>query len=116
MTNRGLKALLPSQAFTGEEQQKEEKAESRLELREKLQPERFRLDQATLLRPPFHSQTRLVSLTESGSLGAEKFMLLAARLKQLREQRQLKKVVLTSRVKHEGKSLLAANLALSLAA
>jgi succinoglycan biosynthesis transport protein ExoP len=115
MTNRALQALLPSEALVLEEQREEGKAESRLELPEKLQTERLRLDQATLLRPPFNSQTRLVSLAESDSLGAEKFMLLAARLQQLRDQRQLKKVVLTSSVKHEGKSLLAANLALSLA-
>jgi capsular exopolysaccharide synthesis family protein len=115
MTNRGLRTLLPSEALKREEQQKDEITESRLELPESLQTGRFRLDQATVLRPPFNSRSRLVSLTESGSLGAEKFMLLAARLQQLRDQRQLKKVVLTSSVKHEGKSLLAANLALSLA-
>src|SRR5712692_250169 len=115
MMNRGLKTLLSSEALHREEQQEEEKAESRLELPEKLQSERFRLDQANLLRPPINSQARLVSLTECGSLGAKKFMLLAARLQQLRDQRQLKKVVLTSSVSHEGKSLLAANLALSLA-
>jgi polysaccharide biosynthesis transport protein len=68
-----------------------------------------------LLHPTGSPEARLVSLTRSGGLGAEKFLLLGTRLKHLQEHHGLKKVVLTSSGKSEGKSLVAANLAISLA-
>lgn len=64
------------------------------------------------LTPPIGS--RLVCLTQQGSLGAEKIRLLALRLKNLREKRKLKKVLVTSTMPDEGKSLMAANLAVTL--
>src|SRR5215469_1222835 len=60
-------------------------------------------------------QSRVVSLTERESLGAEKFRFLAVRLQQLRQRRPLKKVLITSTVPQEGKSTVAANLASALA-
>lgn len=105
----------PELVQTGIERQKEERGAPRSQLLQNPKTDRFRLDQATLLHPVVCPQARLVSLTENGSLGAEKFLLLGSRLKHLQDQRQLKKVVLTSSVKHEGKSLVAANLAVSLA-
>src|SRR3989442_437804 len=77
--------------------------------------DRLPLAQATLLHPSGSPEARLVSLTRSGGLGAEKFLLLGTRLKHLQEHHGLKKVVLTSSGKSEGKSLVAANLAISLA-
>ena len=54
-------------------------------------------------------------MTESNSLGAEKFRLLRSRLRNLRERRQLQKLVITSAVPNEGKTLVAMNLAVCLA-
>jgi capsular exopolysaccharide synthesis family protein len=56
-----------------------------------------------------------VSLTAKESLGAEKFRFLGVRLRQLRQNRSIKKVLITSSIAEEGKSLVAANLALTLA-
>jgi capsular exopolysaccharide synthesis family protein len=60
-------------------------------------------------------ESRVVSLTHQGSLGAEKLRLLALRLKTMKETRQLKKVLITSTMPEEGKSLISANLAVTLA-
>ena len=60
-------------------------------------------------------ESRLVSLGKEGSLGAEKFRFLAVRLRQLRQSRPLKKVLITSTIPQEGKSTVAANLACTLA-
>jgi capsular exopolysaccharide synthesis family protein len=48
-------------------------------------------------------------------LGAEKFRFLAVRLRQLRQNRPLKKVLITSTIPQEGKSTVANNLACTLA-
>ncbi|HTC93231.1 MAG TPA: CpsD/CapB family tyrosine-protein kinase [Terriglobales bacterium] len=58
---------------------------------------------------------RLVAMTEQESVGAEKFRVLAARLQYFRKQRQLRKLVITSSIKGEGKSVISANLAITLA-
>ena len=54
---------------------------------------------------------RLVFLTEPESLAAEKFRFLGVRMRQLQQSRPLKKVLVTSTIPEEGKSLVAANLA-----
>jgi capsular exopolysaccharide synthesis family protein len=59
--------------------------------------------------------SRLVAVGEEGSLGAEKFRFLAVRLRQLRQSRTLKRVLITSTIPQEGKSTVAANLACTLA-
>jgi capsular exopolysaccharide synthesis family protein len=60
--------------------------------------------------------SHLVALTDPQSLGAEKFRALVARLETLREKREkLKSLQITSAVVNEGKSVVAANLALTLA-
>lgn len=55
--------------------------------------------------------SRLVFFTEPDSLAAEKFRFLGVRLRQFRQGRTLKKVLVTSTIPQEGKSLVAANLA-----
>ena len=55
--------------------------------------------------------SRLVFLSEPDSLAAEKFRFLGVRLRQLRQTRPLKKVLITSTIPEEGKSLVSANLA-----
>ena len=54
--------------------------------------------------------SRLVFLSEPDSLAAEKFRFLGVRLRQLRQNRPLKKVLITSTIPEEGKSLVSANL------
>jgi capsular exopolysaccharide synthesis family protein len=65
-----------------------------------------------VLVPP---QSKLVCLTDQDSLAAEKFRFLSVRLRQLRQSRPLKKVLITSTIPQEGKSMVAANLACTLA-
>ncbi len=59
--------------------------------------------------------SRLVTLTDKESLGAEKFRFLAVRLRQARQARPIKRVLVTSSIAEEGKSLTCANLAVALA-
>jgi capsular exopolysaccharide synthesis family protein len=61
------------------------------------------------------ASSRLVSLTDQASLGAEKFRFLGVRLRQKSQVRPLKKVLITSVSPEEGKSMVSANLAISLA-
>jgi capsular exopolysaccharide synthesis family protein len=58
--------------------------------------------------------SRLVALMDPKSLGAEKFRALATRLESLREKSSLTSLQITSSVIDEGKSLIAANLAMTL--
>jgi capsular exopolysaccharide synthesis family protein len=58
--------------------------------------------------------SRLVALTDPKGLGAEKFRALVARLENLRLKRELKSLQITSAATNEGKSLVAANLAITL--
>jgi capsular exopolysaccharide synthesis family protein len=60
-------------------------------------------------------ESRLVCLTDENSLAAEKFRLLGVRLRQLQQTRPLKKILITSAIPNEGKSMVAANLACTLA-
>src|SRR5437660_1009982 len=55
--------------------------------------------------------SRLVFFTEPDSLAAEKFRFLGVRLRQLQQSRSIKKVLVTSSIPEEGKSLISANLA-----
>jgi protein-tyrosine kinase len=57
------------------------------------------------------ASSRLVCFTEPDSLAAEKFRFLGVRLRQLRHHRTLQKVLITSTIPEEGKSLVSANLA-----
>src|SRR5579864_3600464 len=55
--------------------------------------------------------SRLVFFTQPESLAAEKFRFLGVRLRQLRQSRPLRKVLVTSTIPEEGKSLVSVNLA-----
>jgi len=55
--------------------------------------------------------SRLVFFTEPDSLAAEKFRFLGVRLRQLQQARNLKKILITSTIPEEGKSMVSANLA-----
>lgn len=59
--------------------------------------------------------SRMVCLNDLATIAAEQFRVLAVRLKSLRERRNLKKILITSSMPEEGKSVVAANLAASMA-
>ena len=59
-------------------------------------------------------ENRLVCLSQENTLAAEKFRFLGVTLKGLQRERQLKRVLITSTIPQEGKSLVATNLACTL--
>ncbi len=73
------------------------------------------MERCPVLSVSIRDESRLVSLGKEGSLGAEKFRFLAVRLRQLRQSRPLKKILITSTIPQEGKSTVASNLACTLA-
>jgi capsular exopolysaccharide synthesis family protein len=58
---------------------------------------------------------RLVSITDPDGIGAEKFRALVTRLNHIREEGELKALQVTSSVMNEGKTVVSANLAVTLA-
>jgi capsular exopolysaccharide synthesis family protein len=60
-------------------------------------------------------KSRLVALTSPNGLGAEKFRALVTRMDHLRKQRELKSFQVTSSMINEGKTLVAGNVAITLA-
>ena len=76
-------------------------------------PEGGTFASAKVLLPAPAADSRLVCLTDQGGLAAEKFRVLGLKLRHLRERRKLKRIVITSSIPEEGKSLIAANLALN---
>jgi capsular exopolysaccharide synthesis family protein len=75
-----------------------------------------RTQQFPLVKASVFDCGRLVCFTQSDCLAAEKFRFLATRLRHLQQKRSLKRLVITSSVTGEGKSIVAANLACTLAA
>jgi capsular exopolysaccharide synthesis family protein len=73
------------------------------------------LNHARPLTVPVNPEFRLVMLASQRNLGAEKIRTLTARLRQIQDQRLIKKLLITSTVKDEGKTVLSCNVALSLA-
>ena len=60
-------------------------------------------------------QSKLVCITDEDSLAAEKFRFLGVRLRHLQQKRTLKRLLITSSMSEEGKSMVSANLACTLA-
>ncbi len=73
------------------------------------------LNQMQSLKVVVPPHNRLVCFTDSESLAAEKFRFLGMSLQNLRGERPLKKVLITSTIPQEGKSTVSANLACTLA-
>lgn len=63
-----------------------------------------------------HPAADLPVFTEENGVAAEKFRLLAFKLQQLQERAPFKRLLVTSSVVQDGKSLISANLALAMAA
>jgi capsular exopolysaccharide synthesis family protein len=61
------------------------------------------------------SDSHMVCLEDGQNPGAEQFQFLGVRLQHLRRERPLKKLLITSTIPKEGKSMVAANLACALA-
>jgi len=66
-----------------------------------------------VLSPVVPPESKLVCLSDQGGLAAEKFRVLGLKLRHLRERRKLKRIVITGTAPEEGKSVVAANLALN---
>jgi capsular exopolysaccharide synthesis family protein len=73
-------------------------------------------DKFKSLLVPSSSNNRLLCLTDRDSPAAEAFRLLGVRLRNLRRERTLRRVLITSTIPQEGKSTVAANLACTLSA
>ena len=67
------------------------------------------------LKSSLDSTSKLISVTQPESAGAEAFRLLTIRLNDFKQSRRMKRVLVTSSIPQEGKSLVAGNLACSLA-
>ncbi|MFZ0314564.1 MAG: CpsD/CapB family tyrosine-protein kinase [Candidatus Korobacteraceae bacterium] len=68
-----------------------------------------------VLHPVLTPEQRLVTMTDPDSTGAEMFRVLATRLAHMRRKRNLHKLLITSSVVDEGKSVVTSNLAFTLA-
>ena len=68
-----------------------------------------------VLHPVPRPEQRLVAMTDPECHGAEMFRVLATRLAHMQDRRHLHKLLITSSVVDEGKSVVSANLALTLA-
>lgn len=64
---------------------------------------------------PTGPEERLVSINNQGSVGAEQLRTLAARLRQTQKRHSIKKLLVTSAVPGEGKTVISANLSITLA-
>jgi protein-tyrosine kinase len=73
------------------------------------------LDDVRSLAVSMAPERRLVALTGQRSMGAEKIRILATKVRHIQDQRLIKRLLITSSVKDEGKTVLAANLAISFA-
>jgi protein-tyrosine kinase len=73
------------------------------------------LDEATLICPVPPPESRLVTIADHNSLAAEKFRVLKTRLRHLQRKQELKTILITSASPGEGKTMVASNLAVTLA-
>src|SRR5690349_22677287 len=64
---------------------------------------------------PLVPKHRLVALTDGNGVAAEQLRMLGTRLKYLGSRQAITKVLITSTIQNEGKSLVSANLAITLA-
>lgn len=98
-----------------EVQEPETLATDILQVPEKGNEQTSRIEEFTQVSIVPGDGTRLISLTDPESLAAEKFRFLGVRLRQAQQNRGLKKLLITSTLAEEGKSMVSANLAFTLA-
>jgi protein-tyrosine kinase len=73
------------------------------------------LDDCSVFTLSSTPQERLVSVSDEHGLAAEKVRVLATKLRHISARRPLKRLLVTSSMKGEGKSIISANLAITLA-
>ncbi len=81
--------------------------------RKRIPPSSQTFANAKVLSPGLKLDRRLICLTDQGGLAAEKFRVLGLKLRHMRDRRKLKRIVVTGTAPEEGKSMVAANLALN---
>jgi capsular exopolysaccharide synthesis family protein len=74
-----------------------------------------KVEQCASLSPVPLAGSRAIAIKDPGAIAAEKFRSLSVRLRDLRQRRELKKILITSALPDEGKSVVALNLASTLA-
>jgi capsular exopolysaccharide synthesis family protein len=74
------------------------------------------LDEASRFVIPDFAAARLAAWNDPNSMAAERFRALAARLRHAQQRRTVKKILVTSAVRGDGKSTVSVNLAITLAA
>jgi len=75
----------------------------------------IRLNECATFNVVTTPQARLVAISDEHGLAAEKIRVLATKLRHIAARKPLKRVLVTSSMKGEGKSVIAANLAITLA-
>jgi capsular exopolysaccharide synthesis family protein len=102
-------------AFVGSSLASEILEAAERELQEVAAPPPLRQHAATSLPLSVPYGSHLVAITNKECLAAEKFRYLGVKLRQLQQTRTLKKIMITSTLPEEGKSMVSANLAATLA-
>lgn len=75
----------------------------------------LRLDECATFDMVTTPQGRLIAVTDEHGLAAEKLRVLATKLRHIAARKPLKRLLVTSSMKGEGKSVISANLAITLA-
>jgi len=82
---------------------------------ERVESDWLKVPAERVLHPVPTPEQRIVAMTDPDSHGAEMFRVLATRLAHMQDRRHLHKLLITSSVVDEGKSVVTANLAMTLA-
>jgi len=73
------------------------------------------VEHCVTLSPTLLPESRAIAIKDPGTIAAEKFRVLSVRLRDLKRRRELKRILITSALPDEGKSVVALNLASTLA-
>jgi len=74
----------------------------------------FDVESSSILVPKVTDESRLIAITEPDGMAAERFRQLSVRLREFGQRGELKRLLITSAVPDEGKSVMAINLACTL--
>lgn len=103
------------QSGAGEILDESGKRENATELIQQVSTESQLLEECSSFSLSSTPQARLVAVSDEHGLAAEKIRVLATKLRHMSARRPLKRLLVTSSMKGEGKSIIAANLAITLA-
>src|SRR5579871_1419086 len=82
---------------------------------ETMQPEQLGEMLGAEIQPRFKPESRVFAFNDEGAVGLEQLLLMATRLKHAREQYPIKRLIIASAIRGEGKTSVAVNLAHTLA-